>query len=436
MSSHQVTPQSEKKPQPDVVQPTSPEQEFSQANFQTLQRLVGAPDDPMQNRLNRLPASQRRQAILQMQRTQGNAYVQRMMSTHYPVAPTIQRQPASIQRDPASGIAEGTKFSFPEKKWQLDKAIGGLPIQLDSIKLGGEIAVAAKEKNDGDVQAGIAGDSTGHAGFYAEATKEWTKFAEGTSNEIGIESKGEAKVTTNGGEIGLTLIGVKHKHAAIAIKFDLLSYDAKESELAFANLSIPIDIIPVNKKVVTADGTELTLEIKATLTLVFEPDWLTIGKWVAERLAAEALVGLGAAAGILAVSFAVIAPALVQASLGGEVAERVSAAIKYTNQFCGAYQAAMTGGEGDTSTTWGLKGVESAQQVIKQANVPREAMYEVAKKKDLRSEAFGVGWPKIKDSLLADYRDEHWFEWKVYGESGPGYKILNRLLNEPEHLIF
>ncbi len=394
---------------------------------------TGAPDDLL-SRLDRMPRVNRQQAVLQLQRQHGNAFVQRLLASRA----TPRRAPAQLVQRQVGGFTpgKGVKFSPKEKEIKFDRPIPGVPITFAAIKIGGEGSYSVvQEGAEESVQVGVTGRDHG-AGVYGEVTKEWEKYSS-PFGDVTVQSKAEADVTTKGGQIGLLLVGVKTKHASIGLKFNLLSYDVEKSELEFPNVAIPVDIIPVTGKTTAPDGTKISYELKATITFVFKPDWVRIGKWIGQQFAKAAAAELAVAGSMVMAGIATLAAAYVTASLGSEVSERVERAIKLTNEFCAAYEATMKGSGGAKATSeFGQKGAATAQCLIKKANLPPEAFHEAAKKRNLRSEAFAVGWPQVKQMILQDYRNEHDIEWWVYGEKGPGYKLLKRLLDEPEYLRF
>ncbi len=123
MSTHQSAPQSDNKIQSESSQNSAPEKDTSSPSDSfAIQRLVGTtaagagnPNDTVPNRIKNLPASQRSQAILQMQRTQGNAFVQRALGAKR-VSNMIQREPDDSPATPANSAQQGDSApQAPEK---------------------------------------------------------------------------------------------------------------------------------------------------------------------------------------------------------------------------------------------------------------------------------------------------------------------------------
>lgn len=384
----------------------------------------GLPDHPTVQRL-------RQAQVLQIQRHYGNAYVQRILanrpSSKSPLSGVVQRQ--------GGGPSKGGKIVTPPiKEWKIDRSLGSLPLKLSKITLTGEISFSVVEPGEKEsAQAGFK-SKEGHPGVYGELTEVWDKESS-PFGEVTLASKAEAEVTTNGGEISFLVLGAKLKNASIGVKFNLLSYDREKSEISFPNLSVPIDIIPITGETTASNGAKLSYEIKGTLSIVFEPDYVKIGKWIGEQFAKHAAGELAVAGSMVLAGIMTIAAAFATASQGGEVAERVDRAVALTKDFCAAYQATMIGsGDWSVSSEYGFEGEVVARRIIKKADIPPEAFYEEAKKRNLYAEAIGIAWPQVKAMMLKDYRDEHYIEWEFYGDKGGGYKLLKRYLDEGETL--
>lgn len=389
---------------------------------------------------------QRSQSILQLQRRYGNAYVQRMLAgqTEH-TAPTSP--PAAVQRSnpTTSNVATGGKHTFktPKKEWKMDKAIPKVPVKFSSISFSAEVTYSTE--ND-DASKGSPTAAKGGAtvqpqgpGVQGEVSQKWEEWQTDSIGKIGVSSKAGGKIGAQGGELTLEPIGVQFERATFGLKFNIISYSTEKSKVEFPNMTFQVGVMPIKGEGKASDGSSYKYEIKPMLEFKFEPNYEEIGKWLAQRFGQQAAAELGLAGGIVIAGVATIAAGIVTASLGSEVRERVELAIKYTNEFCDAYQMAVREAKsGGGGSQWAAAGSAAGMKVIDQAKdkVPPEALKEEAQKRDLRGEAFNIAFPQIREALLQNYRDEHYIEWAVYGEDGPGYRILKRLLGSPEHLNF
>jgi hypothetical protein len=190
------------------------------------------------------------------------------------------------------------------------------------------------------------------------------------------------------------------------IKFTILGVDLKENDITFVGMSYTAAI----SKKFKADclpGTEV--EVKGGIEFKFTPDWVQIGKWIAEKLAVsagEAVVVDGAA--VAGSAAAIIAPigaaAMIIAGFiqTGKNIDASRAAIgtavrlrKQAKDFAKAYAGKLTGGSGSGP------GADAAEAKIKE--------YRLVSLKD-RAEACNDlkekngGYQKIYTDILAALR--------------------------------
>ncbi len=388
----------------------------------------------------------RPQSLLQMQRRYGNAYVQRMLAGQTDhAAPTAPSGTVQRYNPTTSNVATGGKHTFktPKKEWKVGKGIPKVPVKLSSISFSAEATYSTEDDNASKGSpTGAKGGATVQPqgpGVQGEVSQKWEEWQTDSVGKISVSSKAGGKIGAQGGEISLEPIGVQFERATFALKFNVISYSTEKSKVEFPSMTFQVGVIPIKGEGTASDGSKYKYEIKPILEFKFEPNYEEIGKWLAQRFGTQAAAELGLAGGIVLAGVATIAAAVVTASLGSEVRERVELSIKYTNEFCDAYQMAVREAKsGGGTSQWAAAGSAAGMKLVEQAKdkVPPEALKEEAQKRDLRSEAFGIAFPQIREALLQNYRDEHYIEWAVYGEDGPGYKILKRLLGSPEHLNF
>ncbi len=436
---------------PSQTQPMQPSNDSETGVLEEVDRFLPhdlghlAPDDPNQPHTIGNP-HQRSQSLLQMQRRYGNAYVQRMLAGQTDHAASSTPVGAIQRYNPTTtNVSTGTKDTFktPKKDIKLNKGIPKLPVKLASIGFSAEINYSTESAGAGQgsptaAKAGQTVQPQG-VGFQGELMQKWEEWQTDSVGKIGVSSKATGKIGMQGGEIGVEPIGVQFERATFALKFNILSYSAEKSQVEFPNMTFQVGVLPIKGEGTASDGSKYKYEIKPILEFKFEPNYEEIGKWLAQRFGTQAAAELGVAGGIVLAGVATIAAAVVTASLGSEVRERVELSIKYTNEFCDAYQMAVREAKsGGGTSQWAAAGSAAGMKLIEQAKdkVPPEALKEEAQKRDLRSEAFAIAFPQIREALLQNYREEHYVEWWVYGEDGPGYKILKRLLGSPEHLRF
>lgn len=436
---------------PSQKQPMQPSNDSESGVLEEVDRFLPhdlghlAPDDPNQPHTIGNP-QQRSQSLLQMQRRYGNAYVQRMLAGQTDhAAPTAPIGAVQRYNPTTSNVATGGKHTFktPKKEWKVGKGIPKVPVKLSSISFSAEATYSTEDDNASKGSpTGAKGGATVQPqgpGVQGEVSQKWEEWQTDSVGKISVSSKAGGKIGAQGGEISLEPIGVQFERATFGLKFNLISYSTEKSKVEFPNMTFQVGVLPIKGEGTASDGSKYKYEIKPILEFKFEPNYEEIGKWLAQRFGTQAAAELGLAGGIVLAGVATIAAAVVTASLGSEVRERVELSIKYTNEFCDAYQMAVREAKsGGGTSQWAAAGSAAGMKLIEQAKdkVPPEALKEEAQKRDLRSEAFGIAFPQIREALLQNYREEHYVEWWVYGEDGPGYKILKRLLGSPEHLRF
>lgn len=410
-----------------------PARQHETAQHADVENAVAAPGlvTPMMSSgagvpLNRLPTAARQQTVLQLQRQRGNAYVQRLL-----------RQDANVVQR-ATGVGETHSFKPPIKKWPVEKQLGKLPIKLKEVAVGADITVSSTSDKSADTQVkggavGVPGKEGG-IGIQGEVEKTWDSKIETALGNIEFKSKGAAEVTTAGAKIGGELLTAALGSASVSFKIDVLKYDKEKSEFEFATAAIEAAYEVYKYETTLSDGTSCSVVVKPTLEFVFEPDYVAIAQWMAERYAQSAAAAIGGIGlGMIAAGFSTLAAAYVNMGLGKEISGRIEDAYKDGKEFAQAYQSAVRGEEVTINRNGGMLGMKAGDAVVKKAVeqdkvAPIEAFQQEARKRPLSEEAWNAGWPIIKQKALEAYREEHWFEWTVYGEDGPGYRTMVRLL--------
>jgi plasmid stability protein len=315
---------------------------------------------------------------------------------------------------PTTGTGVKSTFETPPLKFP------GEPTSLGPVKmqaeLKGEISfdapTPASSSSDPSAPTQARGGaiaSPSGAGYQAEVQTEFKRRTEGALAGWKPTLKGGGKVTSEGGEIALEgaierdwLAGTVLSQT---IKFTILGVDLKENDITFVGMSY---IVGLAKKI-PALLPGIDVEFKGTLEFKFTPDWVQIGKWIAEKLAvsaAEAVVVDGAA--VASAAAAVIAPVGAAAMIiagfiqTGKNIDASRAAIgtavrlrKQAKDYAKAYAGKLTGGSGSGP------GADAAEEKIK--------TYQIASRKD-RAEACNDlkekngGYQKIYTDILAALR--------------------------------
>jgi plasmid stability protein len=259
-------------------------------------------------------------------------------------------------------------------------------------------------------RAGVTASPTGGVGYQAEVQKEFQRRSEGALAGWKPTIKGGGKVTSNGGEIGVEgaierdfLAGTVLSQT---IKFTILGVDLKENDITFVGMSYTVALA---KKFKAEFMPGIEVEVKGGIEFKFTPDWIQIGKWIAEKLAvsaAEAVAVDGAA--VAASAAAIIAPVGAAAMIiagfiqTGKNIDASRAAIgtavrlrKQAKDYAKAYAGKLTGGSGTGP------GADAAEEKIK--------TYQIASRKE-RAEACNDlkekngGYQKIYTDILAALR--------------------------------
>jgi hypothetical protein len=405
--------------------------------------------------VSRLDSPARVRTLGRLQRHLGNAAVARQLASSRGGAPrsapaqTARRlvtatppATATLQRQPA-GVGQKAKkhtVRFPAKEGKVNWAIGKLPIKVSKVVVSGqaiveeEVADSAAASPTQARSGGVA--SPGRAGLRHEVDQKWAEWQDTALGSVSVNSKATGELTTKGGEVGLELLGLKFDPATVTLRFRLIRYDKDKTDLELATTSLLVRVAAVTGKG-AFQGTPYKYELQPTFEFILAVDKTRVAAWLAEQFAKTAAAELAIALGFVAIGVSTIAAGIVTASLGGEIRERVEKAIKFTNQYCAAYEAALQGRPSEAVfSIWGAKGFQTAQVAVEATKVPKDVFFAEAKKRNLRGEAFAAGWPLVKAAMLDDYRADHDIEWAVYGERGPGYKVLKQILDSERHLNF
>jgi Domain of unknown function (DUF4157) len=345
--------------------------------------------------------------------------VQRSVDTGQMV---LQRDPnPAPPAAPAPTTGTGVKHTFETPPLKLPPE----PVSLGPVKMQSETkaeisfdtpsadASSSDPNAKTQTRAGVTASPTGGVGYQAEVQREFERRVDGALKGWKPSIKGGGKVTTNGGEIALEggLEGELFKGAAVShtIKFTILGVDLKENDITFVGMSYTAAIAVKPENWFPNTPEIKGIEIKGGTEFKFTPDWVQIGKWIAEKLAisaAEAVAVDGAA--VAASAAAIIAPAGAAALIiagfiqTGKNIDASRAAIgtavrlrRQAKDFAKAYAGKLTGGSGAGP------GADAAEEKIR--------MYQIASRKE-RVEACNDlkekngGYQKIYGDILAALR--------------------------------
>lgn len=357
-------------------------------------------------------------------------------------APPASQSPNIIQRDDATGTGRKDSFKPKIKKWSVGKQLGNLPVKLKEVVVGAEITYSTTDNKSDDTQA-RAGDVAGYdaskgrpsIGLQGAIEKTWYSKIEPGLGDIQFKSKGAAEVTTDGAKIGGDLVTASLGSASVSLKIDVLKYDKEKSEFSFGAATVQAAYEVYKYETTLSDGTSCKVTVKPTLDFVFEPDYAAIPEWMAKQYSKSAFAAIGTVGtGMIAAGFATLAAAHVTMGLGKEISGRVEEAYAQGKEFSRVYQNVLRGEAVVINGRGGALAMEAGDAVIRKVVTqdklaPIESFYEAARQRSLSEEAWRVGWPIIKQKTLESYKEEHWFEWMVYGEDGPGYRDMRRLLD-------
>jgi hypothetical protein len=333
----------------------------------------------------------------------------------------LQRDPnPAPPAAPAPTTGTGVKNTFETPPFKVPhEAVSLGPVKMQAeikAELSFDQPTQASSSSDPSAptqaRAGVTASPTGGVGYQAEVQKEFQRRSEGALAGWKPTIKGGGKVTSNGGEIGVEgaierdfLAGTLLSQT---IKFTILGVDLKENDITFVGMSYTVAIA---KKFKAEFMPGIEVEVKGGIEFKFTPDWIQIGKWIAEKLAvsaAEAVVVDGAA--VAAGAAAIIAPAGAAAMIiagfiqTGKNIDASRAAIgtavrlrKQAKDYAKAYAGKLTGGSGSGP------GADVAEQKIKE--------YRIVSLKD-RAEACNDlkekngGYQKIYTDILTALRPQ------------------------------
>ncbi len=350
----------------------------------------------------------------------GAGVVQRKSDSDFDAEPIVlQRDPNPPPAAPAPSTGTGVKSTVESPPIKIPSEPTSLgPVKMQA-EVKGEISfdepTAASPSSDPNAptqaRGGVTASPTGGVGYQGEVQKEFKRRTEGALAGWKPTIKGGGKVTSNGGEIALEgaierdwLAGTVLSQT---IKFTILGIDLKENDITFVGMSY---IVGLAKKI-PALLPGIDVEFKGTLEFKFTPDWVQIGKWIAEKLAVsagEALVVDGAA--VASAAAAIIAPVGAAAMIiagfiqTGKNIDASRAAIgtatklrREAKTYAKSYAGKLTGGSGSGP------GADAAEEKIR--------TYQIASRKE-RSEACNDlrekngGYQKIYTDILAALRPQ------------------------------
>ncbi len=331
-----------------------------------------------------------------------------------------------LQRDPtpptAPSVGTGTKTTFetpPLKIPHEATALTPIPLKMQA-EVKGELSYdtptpdAQGGNTSAPTQARVGGTAspTGGVGIQGEVQREFTRRTEGALAGWKPSLKGGGKITSHGGEIALEG-GIERDWLAgtvvsQSIKFTILGIDLKENDITFIGMSYSLGL--AKKILAIVPGTDA--EFKGSIEFKFTPDWVQIGKWIAEKVAisaGETALAVDGAA-VAASAAAIIAPAGAAALMiagfiqtGKNIdASRAASGVavrmrKQAKDYAKAYARTITGGSGTGP------GADAAEEKIK--------TYRIISLKD-RTEACNDlkekngGYQKIYTDILSALRPQ------------------------------
>ncbi|NDJ85357.1 MAG: hypothetical protein GYB66_05690 [Chloroflexi bacterium] len=420
------------RPQP-VQQPAAQTADTSAYEVQAPSRpnelaSPATPPEDLTDRLRRLSPAARHRSVTSLQRSIGNRAVRRMLSP-----------PANVVQRAAMPTGEKHTIKGLSEEFDINKPIGRLPFELKSVTIEGgvEYEIISPDQPESDTEArGGAVSGPDAAGVQGEVTKKWKEWGS-KGDQVTLSSKGEAELTTDGGKLGVTILGLETKHTDSAIKFTLIDWDAEKSEISLVETDLEFALQDKSDQYTTPDGRIIVMKFFAKAILTIDIDEKRVGRWIGQRFLQLAASEVALAGAFVAGGVMTLAAAWVTMGLGKEVAAMVDEAVMLTDDYCASYAAVFSPTPMYVgSTDWGAQGWAAGWQFFAKTNAPPEAIREAARKRNLHSEAFAVAWPKVKDMMYKRYREKHYIEWWVYGEKGPGYRDLKRLLEGDQHLRF
>jgi hypothetical protein len=439
---------------PHAEMPGSPDVLAASAATPASQGLL--PGDPRLNRRGNQPMNIA--VMQQMQQTYGNRAVQRRLAKdlgsrasgkpmHEEGAAPRQTAPVQRQVPPGgapgrAGAAGSVRFDTPKIELEINKAIGSTGIKLKKVTCGARIVYSMLEegqeageqpgtKSSTKVRAG-AKVQPGHGGAEVEITETWKKTALEEMTGFQPEAKGLGEITSKDGKIGIAG-QLKGKSVSFALEFRLVGADWEKGKVEFAQLVFK-PTLPVSKREHQFAGStgKASVEITENWEVIFDPDYAQLTRWVRNRFVQIAGSELAIGIGFVAAGITTLVVNYAQARLGGEINQKVQAAMEQLDNAGNAYHAGMTGRQVSNGGGAGWEiGANAAASVLKsgEEKVPQVILMEEARKRNLKREAFDAAWPRIRQNFIDQYKKEHYIEQLFYGDDAPGLKQLTRVLD-------
>jgi hypothetical protein len=426
------------------------------------------PGDPRLNGRGNQPMNI---AVMQrMQQTYGNRAVQRRLANNrgsrvsggpmqeegaaarqtaqgQPTTTTGSRAPVQRQVPPGgtpgrAGAAGSVRFDTPKIELEINKTIGSTGIKLKKVTCGARIVYSMLEegqeageqpgtKSSSKVRAG-AKVQPGHGGAELEITESWKKTALEEMTGFQPEAKGLGEITSKDGKIGIAG-QLKGKSVSFGLEFRLVGADWEKGKVEFAQLVFK-PTLPVAKREHQFSGStgKASVEITENWEIIFDPDYAQLTRWVRNRFVQIAGSELAIGIGFVAAGITTLVVNYAQARLGGEINQKVQAAMEQLDNAGNAYHAGMTGRQVSNAGGAGWEiGANAAASVLKsgEEKVPQVILMEEARKRNLKQEAFDAAWPRIRQNFIDQYKKEHYIEQLFYGDDAPGLKQLTRVLD-------
>lgn len=361
---------------------------------------------------------------------------------------------AMVAGQPAVITAASASVARSEEGGNVKGEVGGdftVGIELGEFELGkyfkvkcgyaagvsysGVELAGGEEDAEWSVKAGVKGSDKG-IGAGVGVEKELESFAVGELKEVKPKfSAVGLELTTAGVKMsgpGLSLSTPEGSPVDVELKvleFVFLEWKPGESPTLAGletqcTVSMPVGQVQVN-------GVDYNLKSKGTLTLTIEPNYATIGEWIAEQ-AAKMLTAEVAMAGAFVAGGAMTLWAAGYAILSkDDIANSVDAAIADCQAYCRDFEAAVKGAANGSGPGYALgKAWAASHELI--ANASGGSVAEAAKGVDIYGDAWAKIWPTVKQQAIDAYWGEHGFEKFVTGGEGMGsggFKTFKRVLD-------
>jgi hypothetical protein len=277
-----------------------------------------------------------------------------------PNAQDPNAQDPNAQDSSAPPVTISSEFPFAEK-------------ELGKCNLGEYVDCELKVEGSVKFSSTAASGQEGEAPTNDEVQQDLSKFLDdlwagakaNAKQEGGISLNGDAKTGSVSLAAGMTL---STKVGSVDLEFQpiqisVLDLDPKKGLSGPKASESATAALPVFKHVVK--GVELEVTVEGTVTVELTPDYLAVGKWLAER-AAGALAGdLILDGGILVVGIGAIAVAIYEIGFGWQLADMTEAYSKNRQSMTDGFRAGMAGGTAP-GDPYGQKGYEFGKENYQQ----------------------------------------------------------------------